>query len=122
MQTITVLDPHGQPSGIFGRRLNPTSKPSDILDPVHQPSTHDPKPLTMAPRLDTVAHKVLYLVDTGFGGSFELLTEMQDWFAKNMPSVKTVVKRKRGTMFTDDPELWAEVQQNANAAVLGVGG
>jgi hypothetical protein len=40
-----------------------------------------------------------------------------------MPSVKTVLRHKRGTMFTDDPELWAEMKsQGADAAILGVGG
>ena len=31
---ITVLDPMGQPSGIFGSRLNPDSVPWAIHDPV----------------------------------------------------------------------------------------
>ena len=32
---ITVLDPVGQPSGIFGRRLDPDSPPFAIHDPVN---------------------------------------------------------------------------------------
>ncbi len=119
---LTVLDPRGQPTGIFGRRLDAQSKPSDILDPITQP-TSELKPASLAPRLDALDGKTVYLVETGFAGSFEFMTEMQDWFQKNMPSVKTVLRHKRGTMFTDDPELWAEMKsEGADAAILGVGG
>jgi len=119
---LTVLDPHGQPTGIFGRRLDARSKPGDILDPFAQP-TSDLKPASLAPRLDALDGKTVYLVETGFAGSFEFMTEMQDWFAKNMPSVKTVLRHKRGTMFSDDPQLWVEMKSSgADAAILGVGG
>jgi len=119
---LTVLDPRGQPTGIFGRRLDAESKPGDILDPVTQP-TSELKPASLAPRLDTLEGKTVYLVETGFAGSVEFMTELQDWFAKNMPSVKTALRHKRGTMFTDDPELWAEMKSSGvDAAILGVGG
>ena len=119
---IAVLDPHGQPSGVFGRRLDAQSKPADILDPVAQPSG-ELKSMSMAPRLAALDGKTVYLVETGFAGSFEFIEELQGWFFRNMPSVKTVIRHKRGTMFTDDPELWAEMKSSgADAAILGVGG
>lgn len=118
---LTVLDPHGQPTGIFGRRLDVRSKPGDILDPFAQP-TSDLKPASLAPRLATLDGKTVYLVETGFAGSYEFMQEMQEWFARNMPGVKTVLRHKRGTMFTDDPEMWDEIKSKGDAAVLGVGG
>lgn len=119
---LTALDPHGQPSGIFGRRLDAESNPRAILDPFEQPSG-EIKPMSMAPRLSSLDGKTVYLVETGFAGSFEFLQELQDWFARNFPSVKTVIRHKRGTMFTDDPQLWAEMKSSgADAAILGVGG
>ncbi len=119
---LTVLDPHGQPSGIFGRRLDAQSNPRDILDPIAQPSSNL-KPISMAPRLAALDGKTVYLVETGFAGSFEFMQELQDWFSRNMPGVKTVIRHKRGTMFTDDPELWNEIKSNdGDAAILGVGG
>jgi len=119
---LTVLDPHGQPTGIFGRRLDAQSNPRAILDPFEQPSA-DLKPISMAPRLAALGGKSVYLVETGFAGSFEFIQELQEWFSRNMPSVKTVIRHKRGTMFTDDPELWAEMKSSgADAAILGVGG
>ncbi|HEY6444380.1 MAG TPA: hypothetical protein VIY66_13685 [Candidatus Acidoferrales bacterium] len=119
---LTVLDPRGQPSGIFGRRLDAESNPRAILDPFEQPSG-EIKPMSMAPRLNSLDGKTVYLVETGFAGSFEFLQELQDWFARNFPSVKTMIRHKRGTMFTDDPQLWAEMKSSgADAAILGVGG
>jgi len=119
---VAVLDPHGQPSGIFGRRLDAQSNPRDILDPVAQPSGNL-KPISMAPRLAALDDKTVYLVETGFAGSFEFMQELQDWFSRNMPTVRTVVRHKRGTMFTDDPELWREIKSDGgDAAILGVGG
>jgi len=119
---LTVVDPHGQPSGIFGRRLDAQSNPRAILDPFEQPSG-ETKPISMAPRVSTLDGKTVYLVETGFAGSVEFMQELQDWFSRNLPSVKTVLRHKRGTMFTDDPELWAEIKSGGgDAVILGVGG
>ena len=119
---LTVLDPHGQPSGIFGRRLDATSNPRAILDPREQPSG-ELKPISLAPRINSLGGKTVYLVETGFAGSFEFMQELQGWFSRNMPSVKTFIRHKRGTMFTDDPQLWNEIKSSGgDAAILGVGG
>jgi len=79
-------------------------------------------PLRMAPRLNSLDNKTIYLVDVGFAGGKEFLEEVQAWFDKNMPSVKTVLRIKSGTPFSDSPELWAEIKQKANGVVFGVGG
>jgi len=78
---------------------------------------------SLAPRLDNLKGKTIYLVDTGFGGSGKFLDEVQAWFAEHVPSVKTVRRRKTGNIFRDDTkDLWAEIKQNGQAAVLGVAG
>lgn len=78
---------------------------------------------TLAPRLDSLNGKTVYLVDTGFGGSGKFLDQMQAWFAEQMPSVKTVRRRKTGNIFRDDTkDLWAEIKDKGNAAILGVAG
>lgn len=121
-EKLIILDPHGQPSGIFGRRLDAESNPRAILDPLEQPSG-ELRPISMAPRPDSLEGKTVYLVETGFAGSIDFMQELQDWFAKNMPGVKTVIRHKKGTMFTDDPQLWAEIKSSGgDAAILGVGG
>ncbi len=92
-----------------------------VLDPRGQSTaTIQPKPL--APRLETIQGKTVYLVDVGFGGGWEFLEETVAWFARNQPSVKTVLQHKKGIMFVDEPEMWAEIKQNADAVIFGVGG
>jgi hypothetical protein len=78
---------------------------------------------SLAPRLDSLNGKTIYLVDTGFGGSGKFLDQVQAWFAEHMPSVKTVRRRKTGNIFRDDTkDLWAEIKEKGQAAILGVAG
>ena len=80
-------------------------------------------PASLAPRLDTLEGKTVYLVDTGFGGSFKFMRELEHWFATNMPSVTTVRERKPGGPFADDNDaLWEQIKKRGDAAILGVGG
>jgi hypothetical protein len=76
-----------------------------------------------AGRLDTMEGKTVYLVDTGFGGSYNFMLQLQKWFAEHMPSVTTIRKRKPGRAFMDDnSELWEEIKEKGHAAVVGVAG
>jgi len=121
---LTVLDPRGQPSGIFGRVGKAGAGMLDNRNPEMQPtlSRDELVPLRMAPRLDSLENKTIYLVDTGFAGGKEFLEEVQKWFNENMPSVKTVVHIKSGNAFSDSPELWVELKEKADGVVFGVGG
>ena len=77
----------------------------------------------LAPRLPSLDGRTVYLVDTGFGGSFKFMRELENWFSTNMPSVKTVRTRKPGGPFADDnSSLWEEIKERGDAAILGVGG
>jgi hypothetical protein len=94
------------------------------LNPAVTPKLAERKPL--APRLDKLEGKTIYLVDTDWGGMGQndgILQEMQSWFAENMPSVKTIIKVKKGNFVTDDPALWKEIADNkGDGVVLGVAG
>ena len=65
--------------------------------------------------------KTVYLVDTGFFGADILLQQVAAWFQQNMPSVKTVLRKKVGTYPEDDPKLWAEIKANGNATIMAIG-
>jgi hypothetical protein len=94
---------------------------STVLDPRGQPTiTVRPQPL--APRLDSIEGKTLYLIDVGFGGGWEFLEETEGWLARNMPGIKTVLLHKKGIMFVDEPEMWTDLKQKADAVIFGVGG
>ena len=76
----------------------------------------------MAPRLNTLDGKTIYLVNDGFIGSDNLLYEMQDWFKANYPKTTIVFKRKGGGGFdVEDPKLWAEIKEKANGVIIGMG-
>jgi len=84
------------------------------------------KRIPLAPRLDTLEGKTIYLVDTDWGGMGQndgILQEMQAWFAEHMPNVQTIIKVKKGNFVTDDPALWKEIADNkGDGVVLGVAG
>ena len=75
----------------------------------------------MAPRLDTLDGKTIYLVWDGFAGGDRFLNQIAAWFAKNKPSVKTVYREKAGGMVADDPALWAEIKAKGNAMIMAYG-
>lgn len=95
-----------------------------VLNPAVTAQYADLVPL--APRLDTLDGKTIYLVDTnwgGFGNNDLLLKEMQAWFAAHLPQVKTVLTVKKGNFVTDDPALWQEIAKaGADGVIIGVAG
>ena len=77
----------------------------------------------MAPRLESLQGKTVYLVNQGFGGSDLFMRQFQAWFAENMPDVTTVLKRKTGFIFRDDTkDLWEEIREKGDAVIFGVAG
>ena len=120
-----VLDPVGQPSGIFGRISDPSSKNTGVvLDPYRQPiqELSSLKGQMMAPRVESLEGKVVYLVETGFHGAKDFMAEAAGWFSRNIPGVKIESRSTQGSIFTDDPALWAEIEEKGDAAIVGVGG
>ena len=79
----------------------------------------------LAPRMDTLEGKTIYLVDINYEGMgiIPVMEEIQGWFTRNMPKVKIVLKLKDGNYISDDPTLWKEIANNkADGVILGVGG
>jgi len=77
--------------------------------------------IPMAPRLDSLDGKTVYLVDTGFHSSDTLLHQVELWFNRNMPSVTLVFRRKAGPYAQDDPPLWKEIKEKGNAVIMATG-
>ena len=92
-----------------------------VLDPRGQP-TAKIQPSALAPRLDTLEGKTVYMVDIGFGGGYDFLEEAVAWLRRNIPAIRIELRHKRGNMFLDDPELWAEINEKGDAVIFGVGG
>ncbi len=95
MPKITVLNPMGTP-------------PPITLKPMAQP-------------LSTLDGKTIYFVNTGYIGTDRLMDVMSEWFKTNYPKTNIVVKRSSGGMTGVDKQLWAEIAEKGDAAIVGLG-
>ena len=94
-----------------------------VLNPAISSKMVDREPL--GPRLDTLEGKTIYMVDINWGGpdaAYSVFEEISAWFAQNIPSVKTIIKRKAGMYSQDDPALWKEIAADGDAAIIGISG
>ena len=95
------------------RILNPTP-PNRMIDRI-----------PLAPRLDTLEGKTIFLVDIGWGGpqaAPSIYNEMKAWFAENMPSVKIETRGIKGFYMQPQPELLKEISEKGDAAMFGIAG
>jgi hypothetical protein len=90
-----------------------------VLNPVGYPPKVTPK--QMAPRLESLDGKKVYLVDARFDDSIELLRQVQAWFAERMPAVKTEIVSLNNMYSRDDPKTWDLIREDGDAAIVGVG-
>jgi hypothetical protein len=74
----------------------------------------------MAPSLDTVDGKKLFLVDVGFANSDNFMKQLHGWFEEHRPDIRTEVVRWRD-QHEPDPELCERIQAGGDGAVIGVG-
>jgi hypothetical protein len=90
---------------------------------VLNPAGYPPKIVrkALAPRLESLEGKTIYLVDCRFDDSIELLRQVQAWFAAHLPNVATRMISLSATYQHDDPKTWEEIEANGDAAILGVG-
>lgn len=94
-QKITVLNPEGQP-------------PQTPL-------------ISMAPRLNELEGKTIYIVDVRYPLTHQLFEEMGKVLSEKYPNTSWIVKEKAGTYFDDDPELWKEIKARGDGMIVGVG-
>ena len=90
-----------------------------VLNPVGYPPKITPKQL--APRLESLDGKTIYLVDPRFDDSGLFLRQLQNWFADRMPTVKTKLVEMNNVYTKDDPQTWEKIKADGDAAIVGVG-
>jgi hypothetical protein len=90
-----------------------------VLSPLGTPPPIKLKP--MAPRLNTLEGKTIYVVDQGYLGTDNLLKEMIVWLEKEFPKTNFVFKRLGMTMGPEPPPLFAEMKEKADAMIMGLG-
>ena len=94
MTKIAVHDPRGYPPKVTGKRL--------------------------APRLESLDGKVIFLVDCQFDNSDVFMQQMREWFAEHLPRVQTRIIETRES-WVDDADMRATVEREGDGAILGVG-
>ncbi len=89
---------------------------------VHDPRGYPPKVTgkRLAPRLQSLDGKVVYLVDCLFDNSAVFMEQLRQWFAEHLPAVETPIITPRES-WVDDPDMRAKVAAGGDAAILGVG-
>jgi hypothetical protein len=93
-ETLTVHDPRGYPPEVTGKPL--------------------------APRLQSLDGKVVYLVDCLFDNSDAFVEQLQAWIGEHLPDVQTRVIKPRES-WVEDPEMCEQISKDGDAAILGVG-
>jgi hypothetical protein len=97
-----------------------TSEATQLI--VHDPRGYPPKVTgkALAPRLERLDGKRVYLVDCLFDNSREFMIELEDWFSEHLPAVdaRTITPRES---WVDDPEMRNAIAHDGDAAILGVG-
>ena len=89
---------------------------------VHDPRGYPPivtgKPL--APRVDVLEGRTLYLVDCLFDNSEAFMDQLDAWFSEHLPAIDIRIIRPKES-WVDDPDMRSRIQADGDAAILGVG-
>ena len=79
----------------------------------------EPPPITMksmAPRLNTLDGKTIYLFTAGFPNSDNFMGVLQEWFADNFPKTTVLFPQPR-----IDDAMKAEIREKGDAVLFAVG-
>jgi hypothetical protein len=94
----------------------------EVLNPACTNTTAERVPL--APRtFRSLEGKTVYLVDIGWGGpeaAYDVFQIVAERLTARFPGITTKVVRKNGFFAADDPELWDEIKEKGDAAILGI--
>ena len=91
---------------------------SAVLSPVGFPPTVAARGI--APRLDGLDGRHVFLVDVGFENSDVFMQQVRGWLTEHEPGVRTTIVRWRN-QHVPDPDLCERIRAEGDAAILGVG-
>jgi hypothetical protein len=89
-----------------------------VLNPEGYPPKVDAR--GMAPALETLQGKHLFLVDVGFENSDNFMAQLRGWLEEHEPGLRTEVVRMKD-QHQPDPELYGRIAAEGDAAIIGVG-
>ena len=77
--------------------------------------------LPLAPRLDTLEGKTIYIVDIRYQRTREFVEELHKLLKEKHPKTNWILRNKSGAYATDDPKLWAEIKENGHGMIITTG-
>src|ERR1041385_5254896 len=98
---------------------NESNEQISVLNPVGFPPKTVAK--AMAPRLEGLDGKTIYLVDPRFDDSGLFMEQLQRVMAERLPKTKTKLVQLNNVYSKDDPKTWEDIQAHGDAAIIGVG-
>lgn len=90
-----------------------------VMNPLGQPPPLTLEP--MAPRLDTLDGKTIYVVDVKFPASKPFAEELVKALKEQHPEANWLPRDKIGSYFDDDPALWTEIKEKGHGMIQCVG-
>ena len=90
-----------------------------VLNPLGQPPPIKFEP--MAPRLDTLDGKTIYVIDVKFPASRIFAEELVKVLKEQYPETDWLYREKAGSYFDDDPELWTEIKNKGHGTIQFIG-
>lgn len=105
-----------------GQEISKASNEDPILTVYNPLGTPPPIKLKdMAPRLDSINGKTIYIVNDGYPGSGIMLGELTAVMKEKYPDTKFVYKDKPGGMGREDETLWNEINEKGDAMIIALG-
>ena len=80
-------------------------------------------PIRLIPMPERVSleGKTIYIVDTKYPNTKPFINELFKILKERYPKTTWVLKDKIGIYMQDDPDLWAEIKQKAQGAIVAIG-
>lgn len=72
-----------------------------------------------APGLSDLTDKVVYVINIGKPYAEGLLGAIADLLSDRFPRAKVVHVMKKTAYYSDEPELWNEIKEQADAVIIG---
>jgi hypothetical protein len=76
--------------------------------------------IPLAHRLRDFKDKRIYFVDLGKPESDTAFDALEQYLTEAIPAAKFIRRRKKLTYFVNEPDLWDDIQKNADALIFGI--
>jgi hypothetical protein len=97
----------------------PQARKITVLDPRGQPPIL--RQTAMVPRVNSLDGKTVYVVHINWPHTYTFTEQMCKVLSERYPKTNFIIRKKFGAYAQDDPQLWAEIQEKGNAAIVSVG-